>query len=214
VTVHTGPVFDWTSSGLDWRKPEWNRPSPNLVELTEHLGRVFGGRSLGIHFDRPQSSGSGKPSEHSWGAALDHGASTPGTPIGRHREMVDWVVDHSAELHICAIVDIGRSWKAGRGWIPYRSGYTHHAHFVTDYAGWFDNRPIATRSPRPVEPSTPWRDPMHFAKHPDHPELFAVGSVKHVTSAERDQLVALGVTDRIDTLDDNAYRVHRRAAGI
>ncbi len=163
MTVYTGPVFDWDRSGLDWDKPPYESSSPNLLALEAELRARFGGGNMGIHHDKKTSNG--KVSEHSWGAALDHGTDQSmvdwmrgrGIPTGKvltraeHFAMVDWVVAHSAELHIQSIVDIGRSWRADRvdngagGWKIYNSTYTGHAHFVTTFDGWGDATPIADR---------------------------------------------------------------------
>ena len=140
-----------------------------------------------------------------------------------HFAMVDFVVAHSLELHICAVVDIGRSWKSDRvnngrgGWIDYNSSYTGHAHFVTTYAGWGDTTPIANRlkpiAPPPVvKPPLVKDDDMFFMKHPDHLELFAVAFVQHVTTAERDQLRALGVSDRVNDISDATYAMLKKHA--
>jgi hypothetical protein len=128
---------------------------------------------MGIHWDRDTTSGA--VSEHSWGAALDFGTGAAqvewldsvNVPTGavmtvaEHHAMCDWIVAHSAELEVQAIVSIGRSWKCNRvdngagGWIPYDSGYTGHAHIVTTLDGWENAAPIADRLTQPEEPTVP-----------------------------------------------------------
>jgi hypothetical protein len=175
--IFTGPVFNWRRSGLDWDEPPYESSSPNLLACEADLRQRFGGCNMGIHFDKLTTKGD--ISEHNWGASLDWGTGEaqvrwcqlrkPPIPTGKiltldeHFAAIDWVVAHSAELHIQSIVDIGRSWRADRvkngasGWIKYASGYTGHAHLVTTFDGWDDNTPIAQRLSPPIPPQ---EDPM------------------------------------------------------
>lgn len=163
MTVYTGPVFNWRASGLDWDAPPYESSSPNLLQLARYLRGTFGGGSMGIHYDKQTTRG--VVSEHSWGAADDWGTgqaqvdwiTSVGKPAGKvltlaeHKAAVDWIVAHSAELHVQSIVDIGRSWRSDRtdngagGWIDYASGYTGHCHIVTTFDGWADDTPIVDR---------------------------------------------------------------------
>lgn len=170
MTIFTGPVFNWRTSGLDWDSDPYESASPNLLEIETELRARFGGGNMGIHLDRDTTNG--KVSEHSWGAALDWGTgeaqvrwlrskkipSGPALTRAEHTAAVDWVVAHSAECHVQSIVDIGRSWMAERpgdqpsGWIPYDSGYTGHCHIVTTFDGFADSTPIADRLAPPIDP--------------------------------------------------------------
>lgn len=167
MTIYRGPVINWRTdprTADKWDEPPYEQPSPNLVQIEAYLRTEFGGGNMGIHGDRSTRT-SANQSEHSWGAALDWGFGPAqhdyltgyGHPFGdtltvaASNDVLDWVVEHSEELHIQAIVAVGRSWKANRthngrnGWIDYNSGYTGHAHLVTTYEGWGDSTPVAQR---------------------------------------------------------------------
>lgn len=206
MTVFTGPMFNWRSSGLRWDSPPYESSSPNLVQLAEYMRETFGGCSMGIHFDKQTSNN--VVSEHSWGAADDWGsgqtqvdwARSVGKPVGKvltraeHFAAVDWVVAHSRELHIQSIVDIGRSWRADRadngalGWIPYASGYTGHAHIVTTLDGWDDHTPIADR----LTPEEPMPAPVFFKTSKNSPTLWFTTDGITAVHVTEPQWVALG----------------------
>lgn len=211
MTIFTGPVFDWRRSGLDWDAPPYESSSPNLLAIAKYMRETFGGGSMGIHFDKNTSNG--VVSEHSWGAADDWGTGqaqvdwikSVGKPAGKvltreqHFAAIDWVVAHSAELHIQSIVDIGRSWRADRtdngalGWKPYDSGYTGHAHLVTTFDGWGDDTPVADRlnpsTPDPGDPDMPTR---YFTTPGSTTALWRTDDNLHAYRVEVDEWVAVG----------------------
>lgn len=222
MTIYRGPVFDWRRSGLDWNRPPWESDSPNLVQIAIYMRENFGGGSMGIHYDKQTTSG--VVSEHSWGAADDWGTGqsqidwlrSVGRPAGRvltrteHTAAVDWLVAHSAELHIQSIVDIGRSWRADRvdngagGWRPYDSGYTGHCHIVTTFDGWDDNTPVAQRLAPITPPPPPKEDDMaKFVKPRGYKDQFLVIPVSADTKARLGDTNAPFV--EVDVLDVKAF---------
>lgn len=141
----------------------FNRCSPNLVVLGTELGSRWSMTNNGCYGVRPIRGGSA-PSSHSYGAAIDRTYNT----IGRARvvaEVLPWLINHSAELHIDAIHDYlaARIWHAGRTtdigdahtqwWATQpRSTVTGmgqswatYLHIETTRDGWADNTPTANR---------------------------------------------------------------------
>ena len=249
MAVLSQPTMKWRTdprTASKWDQAPYESPSPNLLALSADLKQRFGGGNMGIHWDRPTSSGF--RSEHSWGASLDHGTlpaqvdwlRSVNVPTGRatslaeHHAMCDWVVAHSAELQIDAIVSIGRSWKSDRvhngagGWMVYDSGYTGHSHFVTTFEGWHNATPIADRlAPRPtpiIEPSEEDDMTQSFMwRHADYktirPGLFWVcnGSVCHLDGRLRDALLGAGVriiTSSNDGVYDSMLHAINRPDGV
>lgn len=62
---------------------------------------------------------------------------------------------------------------------------------------------------RPPEPPPKDDEIMIFMKHPNDPHLF-VADVRHVDAATRDQLIALGVTERVDDMTDAQLAAFKR----
>lgn len=188
--------FDWARSGLDWSRDPWEDMSPNLLAIHRWLHANYGGQPLGLDdFNREIRSG-GTISDHAYGAALDwrHGPNwLPGTnpveiPRARALEIIDHVIDWSAELHVHRIHDyVGdRIWTAGRTssvadahgawWKPQNGAgsgmgesWARYFHIATHRDGYFDATEIAARgvplvdavsdpTPDPPDPTDPEED--------------------------------------------------------
>lgn len=161
--------FDWQKSGINWDAPPHESCSPNLNTFEDFVMDRWGGQDLGCHGDRTNREGSTQ-SVHSWGAAWDwryDKLSIVGIAIGRVRaltEIIPWVINNSAELHIMAIHDYygDRIWRAGRttnvaeahtAWWKKQYGagsgmgesWATYFHFETNKEGFSDATPIEQR---------------------------------------------------------------------
>ncbi len=151
----------------DWQNGEPGPPhdhySENLQQLDLELNRRWG-LPKGSGFNRRRIRGGTKWSSHAKGAAKDYNYRR----LGRARllaEVIPYLIDNSAELHVQAIHDYagGRIWRAGR---TRRTGDAHGAwwkqqtpstvtgfgqpgslwiHVETTLNGWGDRTPIAAR---------------------------------------------------------------------
>lgn len=165
--------FDWATSGLDWLKAPYNACAPNLRVIRDELNARFGvGVDLGCHVDRSIRDGSAI-SDHAYGAALDWRY-----PDDTKDDVIAWLIDNSAELHVDAIHDyVGcRIWRAGRTkyvtdahtlWWRAQTpnpnngmgqAWAAYLHIATNRAGFADTTPIPDRFPPPPE------DDMKMAK--------------------------------------------------
>lgn len=168
--------------------PRYNRCSPNLQAIADELGKRWGMTNLGCYGERPIRAGTA-PSSHSHGASIDRRYLES---IGRARalsEVIPWLIDNSAELHVSSIHDyIGaRIWHAGRGWkaqSPNRAtgmgqSWAGYFHIETTLTGWGDVTPIPNRllvvDVPPVPIPTPGGPFMHATiKRGDvGPDVFA-----------------------------------------
>lgn len=177
--------FNWATSGLPYSEPPFEDCSPNLVQLRKYLRERWGGYSLGCEGDRPIREGTAI-SSHAFGAAEDW-RYTPvvsgSKDVPRHvaiGEVLPFVINHSAELHIDAIHDYfgDRIWRAGRtpytadahtSWWKQQNGngsgmgetWATYFHFETNYDGWGDATAIVDRlhgappDPGPTPPVDP-----------------------------------------------------------
>lgn len=139
------------------RKPaselaRFNRSSPALEQLAEHLTAVHGGANLGIFQVRPVRGGRSL-SSHSFGAALDWSYRGLGRPVGG--AVCDWLVANAAALGVSAVHDyIGaRIWHADRqAWKTQRKDATGMGQPWADWlhvevaeGSWGDARSVAEK---------------------------------------------------------------------
>ena len=155
--INTTVFTDWS------RKPvatmqRFNRSSPNLQAIEAFCeGRWPGTKGQGIHGVRYQRGSKQTWSVHSWGSALD--LSWRGLPREIALEMIDWLIEHSAELGIQAIHDYvaGRIWRSTRpggkgGWLKQAKNaegmgqpWGDWIHIEVTEDSWADQRPVAVR---------------------------------------------------------------------
>lgn len=103
----------------NWQKPskadyvKFRKESPNLVQLCEHLIKVYGGSKAGI-YNRRSVRGGDVPSSHTFGAALDWRYESR----TRAAEAIKELVKNHEKYGVQVVVDyIGcRQWIAGSGW--------------------------------------------------------------------------------------------------
>lgn len=164
--------FDnWQRSAAQPGVHPYNRCSPNLVLVGDHLIVTWGGQILGCYNLRSIIGGT-STSSHAYGAARDWG-----WDIDIHRGpgrqilvdiIIPWLIAHSEPLGIQAIHDYygGRIWRSNRandangGWRQQPLGqqmgrsWARWIHLETNIAAWADSRPIADRiaPPDPVPP--------------------------------------------------------------
>lgn len=158
---------------------KYTRCSPNILAIFDEMGKRWGCTDIGCYGWRPIRGGS-TPSSHGFGAARDIRYDA----IGRYRaivEIIPWLIDNSAELHISQFHDyIGcRIWQAGRTTNVARAhtewwrtqpvssngmgqSWATYFHIETTLSGWHDLTPIANRTlivpepiPDPDPPPTP-----------------------------------------------------------
>lgn len=143
-------------SYYNWQKAKkadavrFRKASPNIVQLKDHLLKVWGGSSLGIYSRRPVRGGS-SPSSHSFGAALDWRHNTRRTllagmsfMIKNHKKLgVQMIVDYVG----CRVWLVGRGWKAaepnaktgmGQAWAKW-------VHVETTKVDWANKKPVVDR---------------------------------------------------------------------
>lgn len=162
--ISLGPAKSWSAHNGGNDDPRYNRCSPNLVAIKAEMQARWGLGDLGCYGERNVRAGV-LPSAHSHGAAQDLRYLEQ---IGRTRflnEVVPWLIENSAELHLSAIHDyIGcRIWHAGRTSNPadaytlwWRQQTANPAtgmgqswagwvHLETSEDGWGDATPVTTR---------------------------------------------------------------------
>lgn len=161
--------FNWQRSGLTPGAAPYNTCSPNLTLIRNHIIDAWGGQHLGCFDNRPIVSGLA-PSSHAFGAAVDVRYENPGP--GRARflaEIVPWLINNSAELHIQALHDYrgSRVWRANRsgdangGWRQQPTGaqmgraWALWVHIEVTRDGWSDVTPINRRLSENPEPPKP-----------------------------------------------------------
>jgi Putative peptidoglycan binding domain len=152
--------------------PRYNHCSPNLVAIYDEMGKRWGCTSLGCYGWRPIRGGT-EPSSHGFGAAYDIRYFEAGRAVAIS-EIIPWLIENSAELHISAIHDYFgcRIWHADRQeWRAQTPNTTTgmgqkwavYFHIETNLSGWDDNTPVPNRGdviiPDPVpipnpDPST------------------------------------------------------------
>jgi hypothetical protein len=140
----------------NWQKPttadkvKFRKESPNLVQLCEHLIKVYGGSKVGIYNKRSVRGGD-DPSSHTFGAALDwryddrrRGVSAATELIKNHEKYgVQVVIDYVG----C------RQWIVGSGWKPltpnkvkgFGEPWAKWLHVETSREAWSDGREISGR---------------------------------------------------------------------
>lgn len=185
MTIQT-TFHNWSTSGLDWRKPPYESCSPNLSALNAYLMSI-GGQHLGCHGNR-DIRGGGAVSAHAYGAAFDwryEATTNGGKNLGRQwalDRLFPWLIDYSAELGIDAIHDyVGdRIWRSGRtgrtsdahgSWWKkqYGSGsgmgqaWATYVHIETTKAAFGNGTPIDKRGIPLIDGSTPKPGPAPIA---------------------------------------------------
>jgi hypothetical protein len=158
MTINTTLFTEWRDR-KDWKEPQFERDSPNLIAILDYLTGRWGGVSLGCHTDEPVRAGT-RPRAHHFGSALDwrwerHANFPNARFLTRHQldtEVLPVLINWSAELGIQAIHDKGRIWRSvrrpvdgGHGWKDQRTGYTGWVHIETTPQSFNDNVPIQTR---------------------------------------------------------------------
>lgn len=156
---------DWQRSSAKPGRAPYDRCSPNLDAIGRYLRARWGGQSLGCYVVRPVVGGS-RPSSHSYGAALDWRYANPGP--GRDvllRDILPWLVNHSAELGIQALHDYvgSRIWRANRsgdangGWKKQSPGsqmgqsWAQWIHVEVHPDAWADGRSVEDRIAQDTE---------------------------------------------------------------
>jgi hypothetical protein len=128
----------------------FRKASPNLVQLKDHLIKVWGGSSVGIYSKRAVRGGTA-PSSHSFGAALDWRHGTRRTSLAA----MAFMIKNHEKLGVQMIIDyVGcRIWVAGRGWKPAEANaktgmgtaWAKWVHVETTKDAWSINTPILDR---------------------------------------------------------------------
>lgn len=106
-------------SYYNWQKPrktdyiKFRSSSPNLLQLKEHLIKMYGGTNVGIYNRRPVRGGT-VPSSHSFGAALDWRYTSRKEAVSA----MNFIVKNHEKLGVQMIVDyVGlRVWTLAHGW--------------------------------------------------------------------------------------------------
>jgi len=143
-------------SYYNWQKPttadkvRFRKASPNLVQLCEHLIKVYGGSKIGIFIKRNVRGGD-TPSSHSFGAALDWRYPN----YQRAQRACVWLVKNHKELGVQVVIDyVGcRQWIVGSGWKQltpdkvkgFGQSWAKWLHVETTRESWGDSREISSR---------------------------------------------------------------------
>ena len=187
MTIETS-YYNWQAKPED---PAYNRCSPNLVALKACLALSWRLLNLGCYGERPIRAGTA-PSSHSHGAAVDLKYDQPAAAdspaldlagVGARDDILGFLIDYSAELHVQAIHDYwhSRIWHAGRttsvadahgAWwkaqpINPANGmgqdWARYFHIETTLGGWGDGTDAAARIAAAPEPApTPVPTPGGF----------------------------------------------------
>lgn len=154
--------FNWQRSGLTPGTP-YDRTSPNIAAIRDHVRARFGGTNLGTYGVRPITGGS-QWSSHAFGAAWDWGY---GADNALRLRVIDWLIANHEALHVQMIVDEGhdRVWKShraelgGPGWKAVDIVGWAWLHIETTKDGWGDGTPVEQRlgtpAPAPVPTGAP-----------------------------------------------------------
>jgi len=128
----------------------YRKASPNLVQLKDHLTKVWGGSNLGIYNKRTIRDGDAL-SSHSYGAALDWRCESRRPALAG----MSFMIKNHEKLGVQMIIDyVGcRIWIAGRGWKPAtpnpKNGmgttWAKWVHVETTKKDWGNNTPIPNR---------------------------------------------------------------------
>lgn len=141
--------YNWQNpSKVDYVK--FRKESPNLVQLCEHLVKVYGGSKIGI-FNKRSVRGGDEPSSHTFGAALDW------RYTDRRRAQTalkDLIINHE-KYGVQVVIDyVGcRQWIVGSGWKPltanktkgFGEAWAKWLHIETSREAWSDSRDISGR---------------------------------------------------------------------
>jgi hypothetical protein len=182
------PWFEWGSSGLGYGRAPYNTCSPALTQLNHYLAQHARSRSLGCYVVRSVVGGS-TISAHSYGGAIDVGWPDGGTADYWNQ----WLIDHSEELGVSAIIDeraiylpnggrYFKMWYPGKGWHYINAGGAGYlgSHIEVRRDKWGDGRSVdeklAGNPPPPPPPPGGGYDPMHhnywlFPLDANKPEL-------------------------------------------
>lgn len=143
-------------SYYNWQKPtaadklKFRKESPNLVNLCEHLIKVYGGSKVGI-FNKRSVRGGDDPSSHTFGAALDWRYANR-----RRGELAAAELVRNHKVYgIQVVIDyVGcRQWVVGSGWKPLKpnkakgfgEAWAKWLHVETTRESWGDNREVTAR---------------------------------------------------------------------
>lgn len=140
----------------NWQKPskadyvKFRKESPNLVQLCEHLIKLYGGSKIGIYNRRPVRGGDA-PSSHSFGAALDWRYTRRDLAASAIKDLVK----NHEKYGVQVIVDyIGcRQWIAGSGWrdmTPSKAtgvgqAWAKWLHVETTKSDWGNKKDVSSR---------------------------------------------------------------------
>lgn len=153
MTVNTTDFYNWqASTKVD--AVRFNKASPNLLAVMDHLIKRFAGTNIGIFVKRPIRGGD-VPSSHSFGSALDW--RYPSRRVGLLA--IDDLIANSKEYGVQAIHDyVGcRIWRSCRnngkgGWQKqkpdkYGMGQAWSAwlHVETTKTDWANKVPVVDR---------------------------------------------------------------------
>lgn len=139
----------------NWQKPKktdyvkFRSASPNLLQLKEHLIKMYGGTNVGIYNRRPVRGGDA-PSSHSFGAALDWRYTNRKDAVSA----INFIVKNHKKLGVQMVVDyVGlRTWTVDGGWKTQKpnahgmgQAWAKWIHVETTKESWRLNTPVDAR---------------------------------------------------------------------
>lgn len=139
----------------NWQKPKksdyvkFRKASPNLVQIKEHLIKMYGGTNVGIYNRRPVRGGD-SPSSHSFGAALDWRYTNRKVAVSA----IDFLVKNHEKLGVQMVADyVGlRIWTVDGGWKKQKpnahgmgQAWAKWIHVETTKESWKVNTPVDAR---------------------------------------------------------------------
>lgn len=140
----------------NWQKPskadyvKFRKESPNLVQLCEHLIKVFGGSKIGI-YNRRSVRGGDAPSSHTFGAALDWRYTRRDRAVAAIKDLIK----NHEKYGVQVIIDyIGcRQWVVGSGWSDMKpsaktgvgQAWAKWLHVETTRSAWGNKTDISVR---------------------------------------------------------------------
>lgn len=143
-------------SYYNWQNPtaadkvKFRKESPNLVQLCEHLIKVYGGSKIGI-FNKRSVRGGDDPSSHSFGAALDWRYNDRRRALTAIKDLTTNHVKYGVQV----VIDyVGcRQWIVGSGWKPltpsktkgFGEAWAKWLHVETTREAWGDSQDISAR---------------------------------------------------------------------